>query len=89
VKRKQKIRFQKKGVKRMKVTVEFVIRDERGNILSQNSPFSMEIGTQSLHDIEGGVEQMKQKVLPEIEASLLAQAQKEFTEKVKKTKLVV
>jgi hypothetical protein len=89
VKRKQKIRFQKKGVKRMKVTVEFVIRNEMGNILSQNSPFSMEIGTQSLHDIEGGVEQMKQKVLPEIEAALLAQAQNEFTEKVKKTKLVV
>jgi hypothetical protein len=68
----------------MKVTVEFVIRDETGNILSQNSPFSIEIGTQSLHDIEGGVEQMKQKVLPEIEATLLAQAQNEFTKKVKK-----
>jgi len=73
----------------MKVTVEFVIRDETGNILSQNRPFSIEIGTQSLHDIEGGVEQMKQKVLPEIEATLLAQAQSEFTKKVKKTKLVV
>ena len=68
----------------MKVTVEFVICDEMGNILSQNSPFSMEIGTQSLHDIEGGVEQIKQKVLPEIETRLLAQAQNEFTEKVKK-----
>ena len=68
----------------MKVTVEFVIRDEIGNIIIQNSPFSMEIGTQSLHNIEGGVEQMKQKVLPEIEAALLAQAQNEFTEKVKK-----
>ena len=48
----------------MKVTVELVIRDETGNILSQNSPFSRSIGNQSLHDIEGGVEQMKQKVLP-------------------------
>jgi hypothetical protein len=28
---------------------------------------------------------MTQKVLPEIEATLLAQAQNEFTEKVKKT----
>ena len=73
----------------MKVTVEFVIRNEMGNILSQNSPFSRSIGTQSLHDIEGGVEQMKQKVLPEIEATLLVQAQSEFTKKVKKTKLVV
>jgi len=68
----------------VKVTVEFVIRDEIGNILSQNSPFSIEIGTQSLHDIEGGVEQMKQKVLPEIEATLLTQAQNEFTKKIKK-----
>lgn len=66
------------------MTVEFVIRDEIGNILSQNSPFSIEIGTQSLHDIEGGVEQMKQKVLPEIEATLLTQAQNEFTKKIKK-----
>ena len=73
----------------MKVTVEFVIRNEMGNILSQNSPFSRSIGTQSLHDIEGGVEQMKQKVLLEIEATLLAQAQSEFTKKVKKTKLMV
>jgi hypothetical protein len=41
----------------MKVTVEFVIRDEEGNILSKNTPVSMDIGTQSLHDIEGGVAQ--------------------------------
>ena len=68
----------------MKVTIEFVIRDEIGNILSQNSRLAMEIGTQSLHDIEGGVEQMKQKVLPEIEATLLTQAQNEFTKKIKK-----
>ena len=40
----------------MKVTVELVIRDEIGNILSQNSPFARSIGTQSLHDVEGGVE---------------------------------
>ena len=36
----------KKGVKRMKVTLEFVIRDDKGNILSQNSPLTLEIGTQ-------------------------------------------
>ena len=68
----------------MKVTVEFVIRNEMGNILSQNSPFSIEIGTQSLDDIEGGVEQMKQKVLPEIEATLLTQAQNHKTSSRKK-----
>jgi hypothetical protein len=74
----------KKGVKKMKVTLEFVIRDDKGNIPSQNSPLTLEIGTQGLHDIEGGVEEMKQKVLPEIEATLLTQAQNEFTKKVKK-----
>jgi hypothetical protein len=67
----------------MKVRVKFVIRNEMGNILSQNSQFSRSIGTQSLHDIEGGLEQIKQKVLPEIEATLLTQAQNEFTEKAK------
>ena len=61
----------KKGVKRMKVTLEFVIRDDKGNILGQNSPLTLEIGNQSLHDIEGAVEEMKQKVLPEIETTLL------------------
>jgi hypothetical protein len=70
----------------MKVTVEFVIRDEEGNILSKNTPVSMDIGTQSLHDIEGGVEMMRQKVLPEIEVDLLTQAQSRYTEVAKKTK---
>jgi hypothetical protein len=60
--------------KNIKVTVEFVIRDDKGNILSQNSPFPMEIGTQSLYDIE---------------VSLLTQTQKEFTEEAKKTKFFV
>lgn len=68
----------------MKVTLEFVIRDEEGNILSQNTPVSMDIGTQSLHDIEGGVEMLRQKVLPEIEVTLLTQAQNRYTEAAKK-----
>jgi len=46
----------------------------------------MDIGTQSLHDIEGGVEMMRQKVLPEIEVDLLTQAQNLYTEAAKKTK---
>ncbi len=70
----------------MKVTLEFVIRDEEGNILGKNTPMSMDIGTQSLHDIEGGVEMMRQKVLPEIEVTLLTQAQNRYTEAAKKTK---
>jgi len=68
----------------MKVTLEFVIRDEEANILGKNTPMSMDIGTQSLHDIEGCVEMMRQKVLPEIEVDLLTQAQNHYTEAAKK-----
>jgi hypothetical protein len=39
-----------------------------------------------LHDIEGAVENWKQQALPEIEASLLNQAQNQFTQEIKKTK---
>lgn len=55
----------------MKARVELVIRDEEGNILSQLNPYLMELGCQSLHDIEGAVEGWKQKILPDIEADLL------------------
>jgi hypothetical protein len=68
----------------MKVTLEFVIRDEEANILGKNTPMSMDIGTQSLHNIEGDVEMMPQKVLPEIEVTLLTQAQNRYTEAAKK-----
>lgn len=44
----------------------------------------MELGSQSLHDLEGAVENWKQKVLPDIEADLLNQAQNQFTQQVKK-----
>jgi len=37
----------------MKAKVELVIRDEDGNILSQLDPYVLELGSQSLHDIEG------------------------------------
>lgn len=68
----------------MRAKVEVVIRDEMGNILSQLTPKSIDIGTQSLHDIEGAVEIWKQQALPEIEAELLSQAQSQFTQEIKK-----
>lgn len=68
----------------MKARVELVIRDEEGNILSQLDPYWMELGNQSLHDIEGAVENWRQEVLPDIEADLLRQAQSQFTQQVKK-----
>lgn len=58
----------------MRARVEIVIRDEVGNILSQLAPQQIDLGKQSLHEIEGAVENWKQQALPEIEVSLLNQA---------------
>jgi len=68
----------------MRAKVKLEIQDEEGNISSQFAPYWMELGSQSLHDIEGAVENWKQKVLPDIEAKLLTQAQNQFTQQVKK-----
>ncbi len=64
--------------------LELVIRDEDGNILSQLDPYLMDLGSQSLHEIEGAVEDWRQKVLPDIEADLLNKAQSRFTQQAKK-----
>jgi hypothetical protein len=68
----------------MRATVEIVIRDEAGNIVSQLAPHKIDLGNQSLHDIEGAVENWRQQALPEIEADLLNQAQSQFTQQGKK-----
>ncbi len=62
----------------MKAKIEVMIRDEQGNVIGQLEPQALELGCQSLHDIEGGVEQWRRRVLPEIEAELLGAAQREF-----------
>lgn len=67
--------------------MEVVIRDEQGNIVSQLAPAWMDLRTQSLHDIEGAVENWKQQALPEIEADLLSQAQSQFTQEIKKPEI--
>lgn len=69
----------------MKARVELVIRDEEGNILSQLDPYPLDLGSQSLDEIEGAVENWRQQVLPDIEADLLSQAQSQFTRQAKKT----
>jgi hypothetical protein len=71
----------------MRAKVEVVIRDEAGNILSQLVPHEMDLGTQSLHDIEGAIEMWRQQVLPEIEADLLTGAQSQFTQEIKKPEI--
>lgn len=58
----------------MRGRVKVVIYDETGNILSQLAPHQIDLGIQSLHEIEGAVETWRQEALPEIEADLLSQA---------------
>ncbi len=71
----------------MRARVEVVIRDEEGNLLSQLAPAWIDLGTQSLHDIEGAVEMWRQQVLPEIEADLLTRTQSQFTQEIKKPEI--
>lgn len=68
----------------MKARVEVVIRDEEGKILGQLDSYSMELGKQSLYEIEGAVEEWRQKVLPDLTAELLQSAQTQFTQESKK-----
>ena len=69
----------------MRAKVKLEIQDEEGNILSQLDPYWMELGSQSLRDIEGAVKNWKQKFLPDIEADLLNQAQDSVHATGKKT----
>lgn len=66
------------------VRIKVVIEDEQGNVIRQSVVQPLELGQQSLHEIEGAVETWRRSVLPEIEAELLQKAQREFT-KHKKT----
>ncbi len=68
----------------MKARVELVIRNEEGKILGQLDSYLMELGNQSLYEIEGAVEDWRQKVLPEVTAELLHGAQTQFTQESKK-----
>jgi hypothetical protein len=68
----------------MKAKIEIIIRDEQGNQIGQMEPQMMNLGGQSLHEIEGAVEEWRHTVLPDIEAELLSAAQQQFVEQGKK-----
>ena len=65
--------------------IEIIIKDEQGKELTQLQSLDLELGNQSLAEIEKAVENLKQKMLPEISSELLSKAQREFTEDKKKT----
>ena len=61
-------------------SIEMIIRADDGTILRQGSPEYLDLGQQSLYEIEGAVETWRKKVLPEIEAELLETAQTQYTQ---------
>jgi hypothetical protein len=67
----------------MKAKIEVTIRDEAGNVIGQLDPQTLDVGTPSLHNIEGAVEAWRKQALPDIEAELLNTAQTEFIEEKK------
>ena len=66
-------------------TIEVILRDDEGELISSSKShtYEVELGEQTLHEIEGGVERFKQKVLPEIGQTLLKHAQTTFTQEKK------
>lgn len=69
-------------------TIEVTLRDEQGNVIGSRT-YPMELGQQTLHEIEGEDSRFKQQALPEIEQTLLEQAQTAFTQEKKKTTPIV
>ena len=65
--------------------IEIIIKDEQGKELTRLQSIDLELGSQSLDEIETAVEKLKQKMLPEISSELMSQAQREFTKEKKKT----
>ena len=60
-------------------SIEVIIRDEEGNIISQKPAKQVNLKNANLDSIEADVEEWRKETLPEIEAQLLQQAQTEFT----------
>ena len=65
--------------------IEIIIKDSRGKELTRLQSIDLELGSQSLDEIETAVEKLKQKMLPKISSELMSEAQREFTKEKKKT----
>ena len=64
--------------------IEIIIKDELGKELTRLQSMDLELGSQSLDEIETAVEKLKQKMLPEISSELMSEAQREFTKEKKR-----
>ena len=64
--------------------IEIIIKDEQGKELTRLQSINLELGSQSLDEIETAVEKLKQKMLPEISSELLKKVQREFNQEKKR-----
>ncbi len=60
-------------------SIEVIIRDEQGQILSQSVDEDVQLSDLSLRGVETAVETWRQKALPDVAATLLEAAQQRFT----------
>ncbi len=66
--------------------IKLTLCDDEGNPIAgiATKDYALEVGQETLDEIETAVEKFKLKALPEIEADLLNVAQERLTEQVKK-----
>ena len=72
-------------------TIEWVLRDDDNQIIGQQfmKKYALNLNDQSVHDIEGAVEDFKKNAWPDIELALLEAAQMTFIQDKKKIWLVM
>jgi hypothetical protein len=70
-------------------SIEVIIRDDQGNIISEGNVKEIALRHANLETIEAGVEAWRKQALPEIEAQLLQQAQREFTLEKKRVRVAL
>jgi len=64
--------------------IEITIKDDEGKRISKVKSVDLELGNNTIYEIEREVEKFKQEMLSEISKELLLQSQKQFTEEEKK-----
>ena len=67
-------------------TIEIILRDKDGQVLNRVTAESYELGQEltTLSQIEGAIDQLKNRLLPALEADLLTHQQQKTVAKLKK-----
>ena len=64
--------------------IEIILKDDEGKTISKVKSIELELGAETIYEIEREVEKIKKIALPEISKKLMLQAQKKFTKNKKK-----